>query len=227
VKRIVRGTPLWGGAVRLRDAIDRRAGTVYRPRRYWESHADEYVAERLATTGAERAEIAALVNAIAVFTPARVLEVGCAYGRLARIVAESDARPAVVGADLSAQMLDHARTYLAPLAVPLVQADASHLPFADRAFDVVYTYGLMMHVAPQEIAQVVAELTRVASRGIACLETALPDGSAARRTHTFSRSVFAYDYRALFAQPGWTTVAEGRIGRRIWFACAPGSQPTA
>jgi ubiquinone/menaquinone biosynthesis C-methylase UbiE len=201
----------------LRDSLDRRTGAVYDPKKFWENHADRYVRERVSLGRAvEGTEIDALVNAVATLSPATALEVGCAYGRLVRIFAERSNVPWIVGSDLSGKMLRHARENLATLQVPLVQADAVHLPFADRSFDVVYTYGLMMHVAPLHVARVVGELARVASIGVACLETAPPTEKS-----LVSRQSYAHDYRTLFTEAGWATTGEWHIGRRICFVCRP------
>lgn len=42
---------------------------------------------------------------------------------------------AIVGVDLAIQMLHHAKKKYSTL--PLVRADAAHLPFRDRVFDVI------------------------------------------------------------------------------------------
>jgi ubiquinone/menaquinone biosynthesis C-methylase UbiE len=205
--------------VALRDALERELGVEYEPREFWEDHADRYVSEREPLgLGAERLEIEALTGAIVSFTPRRVLEVGCAYGRIVRILSTQGV-PAIVGVDISHRMLVHAQQYLAPLPALLVESNAMRLPFADRSFDVVYTYGLMMHVPPSAVRQVAAEITRVARKGVACLETALPDSALGRRSYAFNRAVFGYDYERLFKEAGWQTVATGRIGQRVWFAC--------
>jgi len=67
----------------------------------------------------------------------RVLEVGCGAAAAARWLKIQGAE--VVGTDLSAGMLRHALASRSGVRVPLVQADALALPFADGRFDVACT----------------------------------------------------------------------------------------
>ena len=69
----------------------------------------------------------------------RVLEVGCGAAMCSRWLATRGAAP--VALDLSGGMLRHARAQAGRtgIAVPLVQADAQRLPFADASFDVACT----------------------------------------------------------------------------------------
>lgn len=225
---MVQTSPLWRFVVGARDALDRRTGATYDAREFWEGHADAYVRERTSVAPShERAQIQALTEAVMAFAPVSVLEVGCAYGRLMRLLAEQDDVVRIVGCDLSPKMLAHARDYLGSLPLELVHADAGNLPFGDRSFDVVYTYGLLMHVPARHIATVVGEITRVAIRGVACLETAPPVGKpfGSRRSYAFSRAVFAHDYATLFAEAGWRTTRARSIGSRLFFVCRPMDPP--
>lgn len=95
---------------------------------------------------------------------ARVLEVGCGAAACARWLATQGAR--AVGVDLSAGMLGHAVAAAARsgVAVPLVQADATHLPFAAGSFDVACSaFGAVPFVA--DSAALMAEVARVLQPG--------------------------------------------------------------
>jgi SAM-dependent methyltransferase len=95
---------------------------------------------------------------------ARVLEVGCGAAMCSRWLATQRAVP--VAFDLSGGMLRHARAAAARtgIAVPLVQADAQHLPFADASFDVACTaFGAVPFVA--DSAAVMREVARVLRPG--------------------------------------------------------------
>jgi ubiquinone/menaquinone biosynthesis C-methylase UbiE len=90
----------------------------------------------------------------------RILEVGCGSAMCSRWLAARGARP--VASDLSAGMLRHARVGAAQtgIAVPLVQADAQYLPFADESFDIAFTaFGAVPFVA--DSARVMREAARV------------------------------------------------------------------
>ena len=93
----------------------------------------------------------------------RVLEVGCGIGTDLCQFALSAAQ--VAGIDVSPESTKLARRALDArgLAGWVMVADGENLPFADRSFDLVYTWGVVHHcVSP---AQVVAEIFRVLKPG--------------------------------------------------------------
>jgi SAM-dependent methyltransferase len=95
---------------------------------------------------------------------ARVLEVGCGAASCARWLATQGAE--VVASDLSAGMLRHAvaGAERSGVPVPLAQCDASALPFAADAFDIVCTaFGAVPFVA--DSARVMREVYRVLRPG--------------------------------------------------------------
>jgi SAM-dependent methyltransferase len=93
-----------------------------------------------------------------------VLEVGCGAAMCSRWLATQGAVP--VAFDLSAGMLRHASDAArrSGVRVPLVQADAQYLPFADEAFDLACTaFGAVPFVA--DSARVMREVARVLRPG--------------------------------------------------------------
>jgi ubiquinone/menaquinone biosynthesis C-methylase UbiE len=93
----------------------------------------------------------------------RVLEIGVGMG--ADYEEWLKAGAAATGVDLSTASLDQARRRcaLSGLTPDLRVADAEHLPFADCAFDVVYSYGVMHH--SPDTAQCLQEAWRVLKPG--------------------------------------------------------------
>lgn len=94
----------------------------------------------------------------------QVLEIGCGAASCARWLATQGA--AVVAADLSAGMLRHAvaGARRSGVTVPLVQCDATDLPFADAHFDAVCTaFGAVPFVA--DSARLMREVYRVLRPG--------------------------------------------------------------
>jgi SAM-dependent methyltransferase len=91
----------------------------------------------------------------------RILEVGAGTGRFAVPLAVRGAR--VTATDASAAMLAVARdkAHARGVSLDLQVADAHHLPFRDRSFDVVLSSRMLMHVI--DWRQVLAEMCRVAS----------------------------------------------------------------
>ena len=158
-----------GGAGVTRREVDpvenRRAA-----RGWWDADADAYQAEHGAFLGdvdfvwcpeGLREGDARLLGDVA---GRRVLEVGCGAAAAARWLAAQDAR--VVALDLSAGMLRHAREAAGRtgVRVPLVHADAGHIPCRDRSFDIAFTaFGAIPFVA--DSAAVMREVFRVLRPG--------------------------------------------------------------
>jgi ubiquinone/menaquinone biosynthesis C-methylase UbiE len=86
--------------------------------------------------------------------PRRVLDLGTGTGVVARLVAERFPEAEVVGADISAEMIDEARRLTDSPRVAYQVADAQKLPFADGSFDLI-TLGNMIPFF-DELARVVA-----------------------------------------------------------------------
>jgi SAM-dependent methyltransferase len=94
----------------------------------------------------------------------QVLEVGCGSAACARWLRDQGAH--VVGLDISTGMLRHAASANAStgIAVPLVQASADQLPFADSSFDVACSaFGAVPFVA--DSGAVFTEVARVLRPG--------------------------------------------------------------
>lgn len=155
------------------DVTRRRAdspSTVRANRRWWDADADDYHAEHGGFLGVDdfvwcpenlREQDARLLGDVGGL---RVLEVGCGSAMCSRWLARQGARP--VAFDISAGMLRHARhgAALTGIDVPLVQADAEYLPFADGSFDLAFTaFGAVAFVA--DSARVMREVARVLRPG--------------------------------------------------------------
>ncbi|WP_232524333.1 class I SAM-dependent methyltransferase [Nocardiopsis gilva] len=118
-------------------------------REWWERSADAYQAEHAAflrdafiwcPEGVDEAA-AGLLGAPSDLANARVLEVGCGAARASRWLRRQGVAR-VVGVDVAHRQLQHALrigTSDGPKRVPVAQADALRLPFADASFDVVFS----------------------------------------------------------------------------------------
>jgi SAM-dependent methyltransferase len=146
------------------------AESVDANRLWWDADADTYLAEhgeflkdvgfRWCPEGLEE-RTAGLLGPLA---GRRVLEVGCGSAPCSRWLATRGARP--VAFDLSAGMLRHARAAAdrSGVHVPLVQAEAERLPFAEGSFDLACSaFGAVPFVA--DSGRVMAEVARVLRPG--------------------------------------------------------------
>jgi len=98
---------------------------------------------------------------------ARILDLGCGTGMFFEELAGRG--KLVVGVDSSAKMLNIAQKRAC--GASLVCADADHLPFKDRSFDVVVSVTLLQNVPEPSVTM--KEIARVLKRGGAAIVTSL------------------------------------------------------
>ena len=95
---------------------------------------------------------------------ARVLELGCGTGAVARHLAELANVAEVIGIDPSPLLLEHARRLGDDISgLSFQEADARQLPFDNEQFDVVVAHTVLSHIPEPEKA--FAEAHRVLKRG--------------------------------------------------------------
>jgi SAM-dependent methyltransferase len=144
---------------------------------WWDDEADDYQAEHgdfLSGGSAAgdfvwcpeglREQDARLLGSATSLIGSRVLEVGAGAAQCSRWLARAGARP--VALDLSAGQLRHARRLgdASGVAVPLVQADATRLPFPDASFQIACSaFGAVPFVADSAALQ--REVARVLRPG--------------------------------------------------------------
>ena len=101
-----------------------------------------------------------LVDWANVASTAAVLDVGCGTGELARLLLEQNPHQAIVGIDISEEMLVQARQKLRNVEqVTFEQASASALPIPDNTFEVVVSANAFHYFPEPEAA--LAEMRRV------------------------------------------------------------------
>ena len=88
---------------------------------------------------------------------ARVLEVGCNIGTQLLLLAEMGFTN-LFGIEIQSYALERAKQRLGDARV--VQASALSIPFADRYFDLVFTSGVLIHIAPADLPIALAEIHR-------------------------------------------------------------------
>jgi ubiquinone/menaquinone biosynthesis C-methylase UbiE len=89
-----------------------------------------------------------------------LLDVGCGKGAFLRWVCDND----IVSGNVAA--VDFAAQPNIPDSVDFKTAAAHDLPWEDNSFDYVTAFDVLEHIAPEDVDAVLAELSRVASRGM-------------------------------------------------------------
>ncbi len=93
----------------------------------------------------------------------RVLDIGCALGHGARILA--DHARSVTALDSDQKVLETARRLCSGEKIRFVRAGAQHLPCPDRTFGVVTACHLIEHLPPLEVVPFLQETRRVTESG--------------------------------------------------------------
>lgn len=102
------------------------------------------------------------------FPARRALEVGCNLGANLRWIAGHEGVECAAGVDINLGALRRLRGGV-PHARAL-SAAARALPFADGAFDLVFTMGVLIHQSPEALSAVMDEIVRCSRRFVLCGE---------------------------------------------------------
>ena len=107
---------------------------------------------------------------------ASFLEVGCNVGTQLRILRGLGYRE-LAGCDVNAAAIRRGRRLCAKdaPAIDLFRSDAADVKCVDSAFDVVFTSGLLIHIAPEHLPTVMAEMYRVSKRYVWGMEYYAPE----------------------------------------------------
>ncbi len=109
-----------------------------------------------------------ILNHAASPRPQSVLEVGCNIGR--NLVALKNFVSNLHGIEPNHLSCETARQNEAIAGAVIQEGEGSALPYADNSIDLVFTSGVLIHVAPDDLGQVVDEIVRVARHYVVCIE---------------------------------------------------------
>ncbi|MBK9926018.1 MAG: methyltransferase domain-containing protein [Anaerolineales bacterium] len=173
----------------------------YNPKAYWIEQGETYkqkyherFEKRLQENGYDR-NIGVLMSTLHEFDFKSILDVGCGYGLYLQVIEqEFPDLDDIQGCDISLTQLEEAREFLGPDSrVKLSETDGIHLPYPDKHFDIVITYGVCIHVADNKIEDFLLEILRVARQAYIFIES-----SSFINEHSY----FAHNYPDIFAKMG-------------------------
>ena len=164
-----RGLRVWRGAARRAELFDDPAAD---PATVLASLKDVARANRfLGGAAAALRRLDELLREVAPGEPLTLLDVGTGYGDLPRAARERAARAGLVLKPLAVERHPAAARHVAaPGDLPVVVADAAALPFASRSVDLVLCSQVLHHFEGGAATAIVAELARVARRGVVLAE---------------------------------------------------------
>lgn len=155
-----------------------------------------------------------------------VLDVGCAFGGLTRVLRAAHPRAEVTGIDISEAALTYAH-HLAETAgqsITYAQRDATATGYDDDSFDLVCGF-LLLHEVPDDVrAEIVAEALRLLRPGGTLMFLDIPPYSAVDPAQAWFESFdvrgngekyweqfLSSDFPGLLRQTGFTDVTEGSL----------------
>jgi len=124
--------------------------------------------------------------------PKIVLEIGVGQGRLLSKIENAQA----IGIDLSKNMLKNFKKESSQK-VELIQAEATHLPFKNDCFGLVYTCTVLLHIPDNSIGDAISEIKRVARDNIFIIEQ-LPNFKHIDTSYSKGGYCFPHKYFELF-----------------------------
>lgn len=95
-----------------------------------------------------------------------ILEVGCNRGNQLRILEKQGFRN-LWGLDVNKQALNFAKENKS---FNIVESSAFDIPFKENYFDLVFTSGVLIHIAPENLSRIMDEMYRVTKKYIWCFE---------------------------------------------------------
>ena len=102
---------------------------------------------------------------------ARILEVGCNIGTQLLVLKEMDFTD-LSGVEIQSYALQGAKERLGD--AQILSASALSLPFADQEFDLVFTSGVLIHIAPVDLPTALAEIHRCTKKWVWGMEYYAP-----------------------------------------------------
>lgn len=93
----------------------------------------------------------------------RVLEVGCNTGQQL-IALHQQGFKNIAGIELQFYAAKHARDRA--IRIPILQGSGFEIPFKTSSFDLVFTSGVLIHIAPDDLSIIMSEIYRCTSRFI-------------------------------------------------------------
>lgn len=158
----------------------------YRPKNFWDTWADTFMEDSWQVTLHPQHDW--LLSKIKKLRPRSILEVGCGFGRNIKFLQDNNINAKLTGIDISHKMIKLAKKFVKSSNVTFKIAEATHLPFRDREFELVFTHGVFMHIPPTDIEGAIREIVRVAKKYIILIE----------QNYGGNEYTFIHSYKKLF-----------------------------
>ncbi|MBN2067468.1 MAG: class I SAM-dependent methyltransferase [Candidatus Diapherotrites archaeon] len=187
----------------LRKVIGNRDFLDYDPKKFWtyareDIQVDEGGSDAKLGNEGKRKALVSLIDKAGIKS---AIEFGCGFGLNLKQVCEAypNKKLELVGCDISRVQLEKAKTFMGEKnykRAKLFEHDlANKMPYPDSSFDLVYSCGVLMHVLPKHIENVVNEMKRLSKDYVYLYERTNRYEEGERHENNF---VFNYDYCKFF-----------------------------
>lgn len=124
--------------------------------------------------------------------PHSALEVGANIGR--NLMALSGLIPQLHAVEPNLKCCEEMRVNPQLTGVNLYQGDAFSLPYEDGVIDLVFTSGVLIHIAPEDLLKATNEIVRVARHYVLCIEYFSHDPTSVAYRHLGEGYLFKRDF---------------------------------
>ena len=166
----------------------------YDSKKFWNKHGGEIYINKFPPSGERNEGI--IKQYIEEINPSSIVDIGCGYGRYLKYLRYQFSKIRLVGVEISQTQIDQAKLYLESSDnIELYETDGKTLPFANREFDISFTYGCLSTIPYNKIQNYYKEIKRITKyRGI-FLECNKPEKSNKINSKEYW---FYHNYHSLF-----------------------------
>ncbi len=138
----------------------------YNPREYWLARGKVYK-EQFKYDPEKQLQEEVLLDYLEGMSPFQtVLEIGCGFGRISRLILSNFPHiEEYVATDMSPDQLENAKSFVKSDKIQFIESDIQSLQL-DKKYDLVIAVSVLLHILPSEIDQVVAKLVSFSKRHI-------------------------------------------------------------
>lgn len=137
---------------------------TYDPKQYWLQRGKVYK-ENFRTSRKFELQEKTLVEYLKGIDFATVLEVGCGFGRITRLISSNFELERYLAIDISPDQIANARKYTDSQKVTFEVSDIQSLNLAEK-YDLVIACEVLLHILPDEISPVVKKLVSLSRKHI-------------------------------------------------------------
>ena len=129
----------------------------YDPKKFWNKHGGGNYINKLPPS-ADRNE-GIIKQYIEGLNPSSIVDIGCGYGRYLKYLRYQFSKIILAGVEISQTRIEQAKLYLESSDnIKLYETDGKTLPFANRKFDIFFTYGWLSPIPYNKIQNYYKEI---------------------------------------------------------------------